>query len=139
MEYHENIEKQNKTKPAERRLEYLNPHRIPEVFKTDSTMVNNVYRQNVHTLNGVRVYLPVPNTMGLVQNRIISAQCSPMLVRAKRNLDYVDAGNNFFRRHKLKTVTTCISKLIPCFNLFVKFSTSQTIVLSRVHTKVVLL
>jgi hypothetical protein len=38
MEYHENIEKQNKTKSAERKLEYFNPNRISEVFKTDSTM-----------------------------------------------------------------------------------------------------
>jgi len=38
MEYHENIEKKNKTKPAEKILKYLNPRKIPEVFNTDSTM-----------------------------------------------------------------------------------------------------
>jgi len=122
MGYHENIEKQNKKKQNLQRGTLDISIRIGflKCLKRIRRWVNSMYRQNVHTLNWVRVYSPVPNTMGLVQNRIISAQCSPMLVRAKRNLDNVDAGNKLFRRHKLKTVTTCISKLIPCFNLFCK-------------------
>lgn len=90
-------------------------------------------------LMGRGVYSPVPNTMGPVQKRTITAKWNPMLVWPKRNLDLDDARNKSAKRHNFKTVTTCTSNVIAGFNLFCKVTTSQTNLLSRVHTKIVLL